>query len=59
MMRPTMEEVRDEASRRWAAGSSYVDALSLAAGAGMAVWIDPDGCELLGLEPWPPAEEAS
>lgn len=59
MSRPTIEEVRDEASRRWAAGSSYVDALSLAAGAGMAVWIDPDGCELLGLEPWPPVEEAS
>lgn len=59
MTRHTMEDVRDEASRRWAAGSSYVDALSLAAGAGMAVWIEPDGCELLGLEPWPPAQEAS
>lgn len=59
MTRPTMDEVRDEASRRWAAGSSYVDALSWSAGAGMAVWVDPDGCELLGLEPWPPADEAS
>ena len=58
-MMPTIEEVRDEASQRWAAGSSYVDALSLAAGAGMAVWLEPNGCELLGLEPWPPAEEAS
>lgn len=37
------EELIERAGTDWHRGLPWVDALSLAAGAGMAVWVDQDG----------------
>lgn len=37
------EELIERAGTDWHRGLPWVDALSLAAGAGMAVWVDEDG----------------
>lgn len=47
-MRP-VEDVVDEASVRWVEDVPWLDALSLAAGAGMAVWVDPETAECIGV----------
>jgi hypothetical protein len=37
------DELIERAGTDWHRGLPWVDALSLAAGAGMAVWVDEDG----------------
>lgn len=37
------DELIERAGSDWHRGLPWVDALSLAAGAGMAVWVDEDG----------------
>ena len=44
------EELIERAGSDWHRGLPWVDALSLAAGAGMAVWVDEDG-DLVAAQP--------
>lgn len=43
------DELIERAGSDWHRGLPWVDALSLAAGAGMAVWVDEDG-DLLDVQ---------